>query len=64
MIPAIALMIAIYGSARLINDGLKKHVGKVPTALTWIVGALAIAGLWILAIAINHSAANVPQFSQ
>ena len=54
MIPAIALMIAVYGSARLLNDGFKRHpANRAATALTWIVGVLAIIGLWIIAILIN-----------
>jgi hypothetical protein len=54
MIPAIALMIAVYGSARLLNDGCKRHPTSNPaTIVTWIVSILAIIGLWILVFLIN-----------
>jgi hypothetical protein len=54
MIPAIALMMAVYASARLLNDGFKRYPGNsTATIFTWIVGVLAIIGLWILAILIN-----------
>ena len=61
MIPTIALMIAIYGSARLLNDGFKRHPGNVAfTVLTWIVSAIAILILLVLAFAVNHQAASIP----
>jgi hypothetical protein len=54
MIPTIALMIAVYGSARLLNDGFKRHSGNsAATVFTWIVSILAIIGLWFLALLIN-----------
>jgi hypothetical protein len=61
MIPIIALMIAVYGSARLLNDGFKRHPGNsAATVFTWIVGVLAIIGLWILAILINLPGDSTP----
>jgi hypothetical protein len=61
MIPTIALMIALYGSARLLNDGCKRYPGNtVATVFTWIVSILAIIGLWILAIAINAQGSATP----
>ena len=61
MIPAIALMIAIYGSARLLNDGFKRYPGSsTATVFTWIVGILAIIGLWILAILVNLQTVTTP----
>lgn len=54
MLPAIALMIAVYGSARLLNDGCKRHpMSSVATAMTWTVAVIAIVALWLLAIMIN-----------
>jgi hypothetical protein len=47
-------MIAVYGSARLLNDGFKRHSGNsAATVFTWIVSILAIIGLWFLALLIN-----------
>ena len=55
MIPTIALMIAVYGSARLINDGCKRHPGShTATAFTWFVVVLSVPFLWLLAIAVNN----------
>jgi hypothetical protein len=54
MIPAIALMIAVYGSARLLNDVCKRYpASSTATAFTLLVSILAIIGLWILAFLIN-----------
>jgi len=60
MIPGIALMIAVYGSARLLNDVFKRYPGHAgATACTWVVAGLAIVALCVLALAIN--AAGVAQ---
>lgn len=62
MLPAMALMIAVYGTARLLNDGLDRHPkNAAATAFTWIVSAAAIVGLWILAILINLQGISVPR---
>jgi hypothetical protein len=59
MIPGIALMIALYGSCRLLNDGFKRHPGNTTaTALTWIVSVVGIVGLCLLAVAINSQGAG------
>ena len=66
MIPAIAFMIAVYGSARLINDGCKRHPGNLgATITTWIVSILGIILLTILAIMVNSSGSQPvpPSFS-
>jgi hypothetical protein len=61
MIPVIALMIAIYGTGRLLNDGFKRHPQSAgATILTWTVSALAIVALWFLAIAINSQGSSPP----
>jgi hypothetical protein len=61
MIPTIALMIAVYGSARLLNDGFKRHPGNsAATVFTWVVSIGAFIGLWILAIAINVQGITLP----
>ena len=61
MIPAIALMIAVYGTGRLLNDGFKRHPNHAgATALTWIVSVLVILALWMLAVAINTQGSSSP----
>ena len=59
MIPLIALMIAVYGTGRFLNDALKKHTGSWATVFTWLIGLGAIAVLWFLALMVN--AAGVQQ---
>ncbi len=57
MLPAIARMIAGYGTGRLLNDGLKRHPDSPgATAPTWFIAIVAIVGLWYLAMAINRGA--------
>ncbi len=54
MIPAIALMIAVYGSVRLLNDISKRYpANSGATVFTWVVSILAIIALAILALMIN-----------
>jgi hypothetical protein len=61
MIPAIALMIAVYGSARLLNDGFKRHPGNsVATVFTWFVSAIGILILVVLALMVNSQGASAP----
>ena len=63
MIPTIALMIAVYGSARLLNDGCKRHPGNsAATAFTWIVSGVAILILLILALFINTQGIGARNF--
>lgn len=54
MIPAIALIIAVYGTGRLLNDGFARHPNHTGSSVfTWTVSLAAIAGLWLLAFAVN-----------
>jgi hypothetical protein len=54
MIPILGLMIALYGSARLLNDIGKRYPRITAfTVITWAVGLLTIAGLWLLALLMN-----------
>jgi hypothetical protein len=56
MIPAIALIIAVYGCARLFNDCLKRYPGNlVATVLSWVCSVVAGAVIVFLALAINAS---------
>lgn len=58
-------MIAVYGIARLLNDGLKRHqTSTAATAITWIVSAIGIVGLFLLAIEVlTQSAQTTNSFS-
>ena len=50
MIPDIALMIAIYGTARLLNDGLKRHPQNTAgTILTWVLNITSAIFLILIA---------------
>jgi hypothetical protein len=61
MIPAIALMIAVYGSARLLNDISKRYpASSTATIFTWIVGGIAILILLVLALMVNSQGASAP----
>jgi len=61
MLPAIAFMIAAYGSARLINDGLKRHPDNSnATIITWIVSIIGIFILLLLALIVNHDGTSLP----
>ena len=54
MIPTIALMIAVYGSARLLNDCSKRFPASASaTVLTIIVSLVAIGILCLLGLLIN-----------
>jgi hypothetical protein len=54
MIPTIALMIAVYGSARLLNDCFKRYPASKPaTIFTIIVSLVAIGILCLLGLLIN-----------
>jgi hypothetical protein len=61
MIPTIALMIAVYGIARLMNDISKRYPGNSgATVFTWIVSILATIALGILAVLINAQGVSTP----
>jgi hypothetical protein len=65
MIPDIALMIVVYGAARLLVAALEPHrhtagtAGTVATGLTWMIAAFAIAGLGILGLMVVDAGASV-----
>ena len=69
MIPAIGMLIAIYGTARLLNDGLNRFggnatiVGKIATALTIMVGGVGICGLWWVMVNMVSAGINTPSMS-
>jgi hypothetical protein len=57
MIPAIALMIAVYGTGRLLNDGLKRHPGSLPaTIATWTIAIIFSGVLCFLGFQVNLAA--------
>ena len=60
MIPAIALMIAAYGSARLLNDCLArtKQTTTGATVLMVVISIGAILVLWSLAFMVNAAGAS------
>ena len=60
MIPGIALMIAVYGSARLFNDAVGAHpeLKTGPRTFLWLVWIAGSVALWYLAIAIFESGAT------
>jgi hypothetical protein len=67
LIPDIALMIFVYGSARLATAVLEPHrkgTGgtwpQVATSLSWIAAIGAIGVLAFLALDVLHSSASVP----
>lgn len=61
MIPAIALMIAAYGSARLLNDVFKRYPSNsTATIFTWIVSVIAILILLVLALMVNIQGGTAP----
>jgi len=55
MIPAIGLMIAVYGTARLLNDCLNRAPRESVSATVFmvVVSIGGIIGLWFLAFLIN-----------
>ena len=59
MIPAIALMIAVYGTARLLNDALARSASSMANTLTWCASIVGIGGLWFLALSITSQ--GLPQ---
>jgi hypothetical protein len=65
MIPDIALMIVIYGAARLLTAALEPHrhvagtAGTVATGLTWLIAAFAILGLGVLGFMVVSAGASV-----
>ena len=66
MIPDIALMIVVYGVARLLTAVLEPHrraaglAGQVATGLSWIIVAFAVIGLAILGLMVINSSASTP----
>jgi hypothetical protein len=65
MIPDIALMIVVYGVARLLTAALEPHratagtAGSVATGLTWLIAAFAILGLGVLGFMVVSAGASV-----
>lgn len=72
MIPDIALMIVVYGSARLITAVLDPHrkgtgptMPNVATGLSWVVAAGAIIALAVLGIdVLGQSSTALPGLTQ
>lgn len=58
MIPAIALMIATYGTARLLNDCMAAE-GASSRGMMWFLSLLAIAALWLLALSVVASGSSL-----
>jgi hypothetical protein len=65
MIPDIALMIVVYGAARLLVAALEPHrqaqgtAGTVATGLTWMIAGFAILGLGVLGVLVVDAGASV-----
>jgi hypothetical protein len=70
VIPDIALMIVVYGSARLLTALLEPYRrgtgtgAQVATGVSWIVAAIAIAGLGFLGLAVLSSANSLPDLTK
>ena len=66
MIPDIALMIVVYGVARLLVAGLdpyRRNPGQgaaIATGLTWVIAAFAIIGLGVLGLMVLSASSSVP----
>jgi hypothetical protein len=65
MIPDIALMIVVYGAARLLVASIEPYRNgtgtgaTVATGLTWMITAFAIIGLGILGVMVVSAGASV-----
>ncbi len=56
MIPIIAVMIAVYGTGRLLNDCFARYPNsKYWTVLTWLISIVVIIVLLLLAVLMNLS---------
>ncbi len=70
MIPDIAFMIVVYGSARLVTAVLEPHrrgsgtMAQVATALSWAFAVLAIGGLAVLAVDVLGNATSTPSLTR
>lgn len=51
MLPTLGIMIAVYGSARLINDAMAKEDNTAGHFVTYLTSIAGIAALWWLALA-------------
>ena len=66
MIPDIALMIVVYGVARLLVAVLEPHrraagtAGQVASGISWIVVVFAVIGLAVLGLMVIGSSASTP----
>ena len=63
MIPLLALIITVYGTARLLNDCFAKHENDAATALTWFVSCAAIASIWVLVFLLLMSGSDLQGLS-
>lgn len=67
MIPLLAVLIAVYGTARLLNDCLAVHAARprggdyesVSIGVMWLVSLAAIVGMWGIVILIVASGASL-----
>lgn len=66
MIPDIALMIVVYGAARLLTAVLEPHrraagtAGQVATGVSWLIVVVAVLGLAVLGLMVISSSASTP----
>jgi hypothetical protein len=66
MIPDIALMIVIYGAARLLVASIEPYRNgtgtgaTVATGLTWMITAFAILGLGVLGLMVLSASSSIP----